>query len=285
MTRSLTKTLLAAVALVSGPALAQAEIVAPAVKVDLSKPDPVSELWKSAPEATVALLAQPMVVPRPATLTTTEVKVQALHDSKHIAFRLRWKDPDRSEAGRLGQFSDGAALEFPVGDSEVPPPVMMGAPGAPVHLFHWRAQYQRDREVGKPQPKDLYPNGTFDMYPLEFRDHGNLGRLDPRIREQYSPAKAEGNPQSFPKNGVDELVAEGFSTSSVQQGHQSAAQGVWANGEWNLVIVRKLRIEGGSNLKVGKKSHVAFAIWQGQETEVGSRKSLTMLWSPLSVNP
>lgn len=255
------------------------ELTVQKVSTDLSKPDPAAPFWHDVPEGVVTLLAQAMVAPRPETRTTESVIVQAVHDGTRVAFRLRWKDSEKSEAGHLGEFSDGLALEFPLREGTVPP-VMMGAKDLPVHLFHWRAQYQRDKEKGKPTMKDLYPNGSVDMYPLEFKEAPGS---DPAAAEKFSPGAAEGNPQSYSKTGIDEIVAEGFSTSSVQEGHGSQAQGTWANGEWTLVIVRPLVIEGGSTLKAGTDGNVAFAIWQGGKGEVGSRKSITMHWTPVKI--
>jgi Fe-S-cluster-containing dehydrogenase component len=189
----------------------------------------------------------------------------------------------RDEAGRLGQYSDAAAVEFPVRAEGAPPPVMMGAKGDPVHMFHWRAQYQRDKEKGKPTMRDLYPNMTVDAYPLEYADQGSLRTPTEGAREQYSPGVAVGNPQSYGKTGVDEVVAEGFATSSVQEGHGSAGEAVWANDEWVLVISRRLVIEGGSSVAAGRKTFMGFAVWQGGAAEVGSRKAVTMAWTPLSV--
>lgn len=270
---------------VATAALAQGVLEVPRVNADLSKPDPAAAVWKSAPAPlSVPLMAQPMVTPRPEATTTSEVKVQAVHDGTRIAFRLTWKDDDGvDEAGVLGTFSDAAAIQFPLKASDTPPPVMMGAKDLPVHIYHWRAQYQRDAERGKPTPKDLYPNLSVDMYPMEFHDMGALGEKPQDNREQYSPGRATGNPQAFSKTGVDEIIAEGFSTSSVQEGHGGAARGTWANGEWSLVITRPLAPEGGSVLTPGGKSFVAFAVWQGGKKEVGSRKSLTMAWTTLSL--
>ncbi|MEW5742622.1 MAG: ethylbenzene dehydrogenase-related protein [Myxococcota bacterium] len=265
-------------------AFAQGELSAPLVKADLSKPDPAAAVWKSAPAPlSVSLMGQPMVTPRPEATTTSELKVQAVHDGTRVAFRLTWKDDGVDEAGVLGTFSDAAALQFPVGNSDTPPPVMMGGKDQPVHIFHWRAQYQRDAEKGKPTPKDLYPNLNVDMYPMEFHDMGSLGRKPDDNRDQFSPGRATGNPQAYSKTGVDEIIAEGFSTSSVQEGHGSAGKATWANGEWSLVITRPLKSEGGSVLNPGGKSFVAFAVWQGGKKEVGSRKCLTMAWTPLSL--
>lgn len=252
------------------------------VEADLSSPDPDAPFWLGVEARTLALVAQPMIRPRPAETKTSEVEVRAVHDGRWLALRLAWKDPEESWAGRLGEYSDAAAVQFPLQPGESPPPIFMGVRGMPVHIFHWRAQYQRDREVGKPTMRDLYPHLSIDMYPLEYADPG---RLDPPLaaREQFSPGLAVGNPQSFPKSGVDEILAEGFSTSSVQD---SAASGraTWKEGEWRLVIARPLAIEEGSTLAPGDSTFVAFAVWQGGAAEVGSRKSVTMAWTPLELD-
>lgn len=268
-------------ALASTAALAQQPLSIPLVKADLSKPDAAAAVWGSAPAAlNVMLMGQPMITPRPETTSTAEVKVQAVHDGTRVAFLLTWKDPEVSEAGPLGKFSDAVAIQFPVKESDVPPPVMMGAKDLPVHIFHWRAQYQRDAERGKPTPKDLYPNLNVDMYPMEFKDMGALPAKGDAERDPYSPGRATGNPQAYAKSGVDEIIAEGFSTSSVQEGHGSLAKGTWANGEWRVVIVRPLKSEGGNVLAPGGKTFLGFAVWQGGQGEVGSRKCVTMIWTP-----
>ncbi len=250
-----------------------------AVTADLSVPDPAAPYWKDVARGQVALLAQPMVTPRPEATTTEQLIVAAVHNTTHIAFRLSWADTEASEAGRLGEFSDAAAIQFPVGDMNKTPP-MMGGPELPVHIFHWRAQYQRDAEQGKPEMTALYPNMSVDMYPMEFKEAPGGS---PQEREGFSPGVAEGNPQSYQKAGVDEIIAEGFSTSAVQAGHSSAAKAVWHGGRWTLVITRPLTIEGGSTLAVGQETGVAFAVWQGGKAEVGSRKSVLMSWLPTRV--
>lgn len=261
-------------------AQAAGDLVAQKVAADLSAADPAAAYWQAAPAVTVTLTGQPMVLPKPDKTNTDKVTVQAVNDGKRVAFRVRWKDPERSEAGRLGEFSDAFALQFPVKAGDTPPPVMMGAKDNPVHLFHWRAQYQRDKEKGKPDMQALYPNASVDMYPMEFKE-AHIG-TDPQ-REKFSPGRIEGNPQSYEKTGVDEVVAEGFSTSQVTAGHGSVGQALWKDGEWTLVISRPLLIDSGSQLAAGKKNFVAFAAWQGGQGEVGSRKSVTMSWTNLVV--
>lgn len=250
-----------------------------AVNADLSVPDPTAAYWNDIARGQVSLLAQPMITPRPEVTTTEHLVVAAVHNATHISFRLSWIDTELSEAGRLGEFSDGAAIQFPVGDVTKTPP-MMGGPALPVHIFHWRAQYQRDAEKGKPDMIGLYPNMSIDMYPMEFKEAPGGTTAQ---QEGFSPGRAEGNPQSYAKGGVDEIIAEGFSTSAVQEGRSAAAKAVWRDGRWTLVITRPLVIDGGSTITVGQETGVAFAVWQGGKAEVGSRKSVMMSWLPTKV--
>jgi hypothetical protein len=266
--------------LTPAPALAQDEPWPVArTAADLAQPDPEAAFWADVPVLEAHLVGQPMVRPRPQQTTTAALAVQAVHDGTWLALRLVWTDDEPSEAGRLGLYSDGAAVQFPMTPAESPPPIFMGVQGMPVHIFHWRAQYQRDAERGKPTMRDLYPNLSIDMYPMEFADPGRV-EASLAAREQYSPGHAVGNPQSYAKSGVDEIWAEGFSTSSVQESVASG-HGIWKDGRWSLVIVRPLQRPGGSSFAPGDSTFVAFAIWQGGAGEVGSRKSVTMTWTPL----
>lgn len=261
------------------PAQPITELVANRVSADLSKADPTAAYWGEVTPGLVTLMAQPMIAPRPESTTTETITVQALNDGKTIAFRLRWKDSEQSDAGHLGEFSDAVALEFPVAADHLPP-VMMGAKDDPVHIFHWRAQYQHDMDFGKPTIKDLYPNASIDMYPMDFKDAPGGSAED---KASFNPGVAIGNPQSFSKTGIDEIIAEGFSTSTVEEGHGSTARGQWLDGSWTVVITRPLAIDGGSNLKVGADNNLAYAVWQGGLGEVASRKCIAMVWMPLKV--
>lgn len=254
------------------------------VSADLSKtPLVAADYWQGVPEIKVDLMAQMMVNPKPAKAQTETVKVQIVHDGKFIAFRMRWPDKEKSEAGKLGEFSDAIALEFPVLDNQNPPPIFMGVKGNPVHLFHWRAQYQYDEVHGKKGVKDIYPNLSVDAYPNEFVDRGNLKPALPEQQEIFSHGKAAGNPQSSQKLAVDEIMAEGFGTSAVRKDADSVARGEWKEGEWTVVISRALKRPDGSILEIGKSSFFGVAAWQGGHDEVASRKSVTMQWTPFKV--
>lgn len=267
------------------PGLVQAgDITVKKVNEDFSKGlDPYAIYWAQAPEVELSLMAQPMMKPKPEKPETSLLKVQALHNGTYVAFRLRWKDTEKSEAGKLGQFSDAVALEFPVKSNENPPSVIMGEPGNPVHMFHWRAQYQFDEEHGKKDVKDIYPNLAVDAYHMDYADGGKWKGATQDQKEAYMHGMAAGNPQSFAKMAVDEIMAEGFGSSAVRKDRDSFAKGEWKNGEWTVVISRALKREKGSILEEGKVSSVAFAVWQGGKDEVGSRKALTLFWTPLKV--
>jgi hypothetical protein len=257
-------------------------------EIDLSrlptKKNEWNALWDKAVEETVSLMAQPMAIPRSKITLTPQIKVKSIHNNSWIAFQLSWPDVDKSEAGRLGEFSDAVAIQFPAKSNDSLPPVFMGAKDNPVHIFHWRAQYQLDKEHGLRSMKDLYPNMNPDMYPLEFKDEGHLTGLTDEKREVFSHGRAAGNPQSYVKKGIDEIFAEGFGTSSVIQNVEAIAHGNWQRKKgWTVIISRPLMRESGSVLEIGKSSFVAFAVWQGGKQEVGSRKSITMSWVPLQI--
>lgn len=255
------------------------------VKGDVSTLPRDAATWSKAPELVVSLMAQPMIIPRPKITTTREVKVQAIHDGHWIAFRLSWEDSERSDGGPLGKFSDSCAIEFPGRAGGSPPPVFMGAKDNPVHILHWRAQYQVDREQGLKEPKDYYPNMQIDMYPMEYNDMGNISTIGSADREVYSPGLASGNPQSYRKlRGVDEIIAEGFGSSTIAQNAMAVGEGEWKDRRWTVVIARPLARENGSVLLEGGDTFLGFAIWQGGKDEVGSRKSVTMSWTPMHIN-
>jgi hypothetical protein len=264
--------------------LANANYSVKKVASDLTQtPQVDAGFWKDIPEIKVELIAQMAVNPKPAKAETDLMMVQAVHDGKFISFRLRWADKEKSEAGKLGEFSDAVAIEFPVLNNDSPPPITMGAEKDPVHVFHWRAQYQYDEEKGKKDIKDIYPNASVDTYPNEFPDRGKLKPSTEEQREVFLVGNAAGNTQSSRKKAVDEIMAEGFGSSAVREDTDSVSRGEWKKGEWVVVISRALKRSKGSVLEVGKGSSFGLAVWQGGKDEVGSRKAFGLEWVPFKV--
>lgn len=267
-----------------------AELRAYRVSADLTKADKTQEIWKPMPKVTIALTAQPMVSPRPAETSTPEIKVQAVHNGDWLAIHLNWKDPEKNEGQRVGTFSDGVAVQFPLLSNKNPPPIFMGSTEQPVQIFHWRAMYQIDKK-GFHSMRDIYPNMVQDGYPQDWgkrrtrKSALELKKLTEQQSVAWSAGRAGGNPHSYRKpNGVDVILAEGFGSSSVSSDFEADADGKWENGEWNVVITRPLSKKKGEHLKPGSKTFVAFAIWRGDKQEAGSRKSITFNWTPLTIS-
>ncbi len=279
----------------TSPAKAEGNIVAGYINTDLSKPVGNESYWKSSKAFPVSLMAQPMVNPKPEKTETSMINVQAVNNGKWIAFRLKWKDTEKSEAGPLGKFSDGVAIQFPVKivNGALPLP-FMGEKGKAVHIYHWKDAFQFDKDNGRIKTtKDIYPNASVDMYPLEPKTETreqmktvpeNYPKATEEQKMVFVHGQAAGNTQSFPKlRAIDEIFAEGFGTSQVIDNHQAIGNGRWENGEWTVVISRPLHSKIGSVLEVGKNEFVCFAVWQGGKGEVGSRKSLALSWVPLNI--
>lgn len=279
------------------PSFANTEnaIIVKSIKSDLSNPIGNESYWKNIKPFSASLMSQPMALPQSKVTETQIVNVQAVHNGKWISFRLTWKDKDMSEAGVLGKFSDGIAIEFPASSHSVPPSAFMGEKGKPVHIYHWKAAFQYDKDHGKMKTvKEIYPNASIDLYPLEPKTE-NRDEMK-AIKENYPKAteeqkrifvhgEAAGNPQSYPKlKALDEIYAEGWGTSQVIDNHEGIGNGKWENGNWTVVISRPLKSKVGSVLQSGKDSSICFAVWQGGKGEVGSRKSVTLAWIPLKVS-
>lgn len=74
------------------------------------------------------------------------VEVAALHTGELLAFRLAWDDPREDRVpGDPTAFADGASILLPAAAGA--PLVTMGAPGAAVNAWYWRADEDAGRHV------------------------------------------------------------------------------------------------------------------------------------------
>ena len=133
----------------------QARYVARGGRARLLEPD--SEVWRVAQARRIALIGAPLGLQPTDAIRATwakkkigavgQVRVAALHDGRELALRLEWEDPDENREVRdTTAFPDGAAVVFPAGRDA--PLVTMGAPGAAVNAWYWRAdQDDRGRDV------------------------------------------------------------------------------------------------------------------------------------------
>lgn len=110
--------------------------------------DPGSEPWSSANSEKLALAATPITL-QPTALVRNAwaqrgygavglVEVSALHNGDVLAFRLQWSDPtENRDPEDTSSFPDAAAIAFPVRPGA--PLITMGAAGAPINAWYWRA--------------------------------------------------------------------------------------------------------------------------------------------------
>lgn len=83
------------------------------------------------------------------------------------------------------------------------------------------------------------------------------------------------------KSAVQELVAEGFGTTTVVAAPTAVGWGEWRDGSWAVTVARPLQAgTGRSNLPIGRTTHAAFAVWDGADGQAGSRK-MRSGWVPL----
>jgi hypothetical protein len=246
--------------------------------------DSSAAAWRQAPVMTVALTPQDLVEPKLAIPGVASVAVQALHDGRELALRLRWTDATRDVLGGPGRFSDAAAIELPMGDADPPDPAM-GSHGKAVQIVYWKAAWQ---ETGDPVAA-LRPRMHVDHYPFEAaapEHRATLARL-------YAPARGAHNPGLTRPEGspVQDLFAEGAGTLTAAGSGASAGRSTgradWREGAWTLVLVRPLApaSEPGTSapqarLAPGQRASAAFAIWDGSAGHVGAKK-MRSVWVPL----
>lgn len=110
--------------------------------------DPDAGFWKEADDERISLMGTPLGMQPTGAIRVAwagktigvvdKVKVAAVHDGTTLAFRLEWDDENQDGAlGDTTSFPDAAALVFPVTDNA--PLITMGAAGAAVNAWYWRA--------------------------------------------------------------------------------------------------------------------------------------------------
>ena len=228
--------------------------------------DPMDRAWQRIEPLAVRVQA---LWSRKASIS--EVTVRSLHNDKRVAFLLEWADDTLSQGTfRPQDFSDGAAIEFPLssGNQSTPPSVAMGETQRPVDIWYWKAQWEL--ELGETEYHGLqaaYPRLDVDYYP--FQDDTFLTGL------------GAGNPMSPQKRttSVQHLNAAGPGTITVQAEDDQGivGRGVWSEGRWHVVMMRDLRPPGPQNTPFDLKGSkpVAFAIWSGAERDRDGQKQFS----------
>jgi hypothetical protein len=236
--------------------------------------DPSAGVWKRSVPIEVPLSAQRMTPPMGGGAHT--ITARALHDGARLYIRLEWNDDTGDMAiNRVTDFSDAAAIEYPVTPGEQVPSFCMGNPDAPVNIWQWKAAWQAAVESGGPvDVKDAYPNMQVDMYPFENEDI-------------FYPSRAAGNVAARidRTSPVDNLLAGSFGTLTAAPDQVVQGKGEWRDGKWRVVFARDLKVTGDyAQFSQGEKTNIAFAVWDGAKQERNGMKSVSQFVT-LDVSP
>jgi hypothetical protein len=236
--------------------------------------DPSAAVWKRSIPIEVPLSAQRMVPPMGG--GAHAITARALQDGERLYIRLEWNDgTDNSGISRVTQFSDAAAIEYPVTPGEQVPSFCMGNSDAPVNIWQWKAAWQAAVESGGPVDiKSAYPNMQVDMYPFANED-------------TFYPSRAAGNVAARidRTSPVDNLLAGSFGTLTAAPDQMVQGKGEWRDGKWRVVFARDLKVTGDyAQFSQGEKTNIAFAVWDGAKQERDGMKSVSQFVT-LDVSP
>ncbi len=241
--------------------------------------EPTDSAWQDVPVHVSALLLQDMVEPRLLKASTAEIRVRAISDGTRIAFRLEWTDATKDDLPGAARFSDAVAVQLPTTVAADAPAPQMGEKGRPVEITLWRASWQAAVDGRGNSITDLYPRATVDHYPFEAASLEQGSQAQREMAARYAPALALGNRMAGPREKpVEDLIAEGPGTLTSARSADSRGRGQRTENGWSVVISRKLP----QALAPGKRSQVAFAVWEGSHQEAGARKMRTG-WVPIVV--
>jgi hypothetical protein len=233
--------------------------------------DPRSSDWDKAPSLTIPLSSQIIFTPR-ATVTplgrssVRQVDVRSLNNGKQIAFRLEWPDLTDNSAKILegtGDFRDAAAIQFPAPGGKEQPYFGMGHEGSPVNIWQWKSELQHQNALRAIPLGDSYAGESFSNIGRSWYDGIWTPLGPPKNLERTSP--------------VEDLIAVGFSTLSLQDSQDVLGKGVYGAGKWSVVFLRDMETKDKEDavLKKGTTVPIAFAVWDGSNEERDGLKSIS----------
>ncbi|HZJ07817.1 MAG TPA: ethylbenzene dehydrogenase-related protein [Nocardioidaceae bacterium] len=221
--------------------------------------DPSAGVWDRAPETQMALTAQQTTYPFGGG-SIPVVRVRSLHFQKRIYVRIEWDDSTKDDStASVEQFADAVALELPATPGSTVPSVCMGQADSGVNIWQWRA----DRESALARA-ETHTNGYVDD------DQSTADR-----------AREVDNPSATARRPVQDLVAQGFGTLGPAEHQAVAGRGLYGgsneSGHWAVVLARGFQApgEGQPAFKVGERTDIAFAVWNGIEGDRDGIKSVS----------
>jgi hypothetical protein len=229
------------------------------------KPD--DPAWNGVPTKTIPLVPQTIIAPNGGG-TIREMRVRAVHDGSTIAFLLTWKDDTVDRRVGTSTFRDAVAIGFPLRESETAPSPFMGDPQHPVNIWQWAADFDA-ASLGRSAFADMYPHTEGVWY---------FPQDDAVDREVRAWRGAE---------PVMELSATGFGTLARHATQNVAGSGRNAAGEWQVVLRRDMATGSPEDtlFRPGSGTFLITAVWNGSNREVNGKKSVTLSWTPVTIDP
>ncbi|MEP9409966.1 MAG: c-type cytochrome [Candidatus Brocadia sp.] len=216
------------------------------LEADQLPSDPLDENWNMASPVEVPLAGQIIASPRHWTPSVDAIMIRALYNSEEIAFLLEWDDSTNRQEEI---FRDAVSIQFPtkIPESLKKPYFAMGDSGSSVNLWSWKAHWQE-----------------------------GFGQI-------VEASSAE-------PGTVTEMNAKGFKSITIQPpGSQNVTgKGIYQNGRWKVVLKRALKTEdakGDIQFEIGKLIPVAFAVWDGSNSDVAGRKSISVWYYVILEKP
>lgn len=224
-------------------------IMAGKVSGDLSL-DPSDSQWNRSSSVDIPLAVQVMAKPRIYKSAFNHMKVKALHNTKEIAFLVEWPDDTEDASVDVNKFSDAVALEFPSSSAGSKPHFAMGDKENTVNIWFWKALWQTPEENNKTY-------ATVD---------------------DFAGGVLAGNPVSKARASLAEnIIAQGFGSATDMEKTETqniAASGKRQSNNWMVVFKRQLvsQEKFDVNFLEGGVTPVAFAVWNGSESNRGGKK-------------
>ena len=210
------------------------------------------------------------------------MNVKAIADDHWLAVRIQWVDATMDDEVEVDNFTDGVALEIPLGDPKTANP-MMGMKDNPMYIVNWKAVWQSDVEHGHADVQDYHPGFYTDAYPFATGEYPYPVQqsFETSDARRYLVATSAGNPMSVLQRRwpVEELLAEGFGTLASHKMQDAQGWGAYADGKWTVVLLvpRSGHDPSNPNLAPGLTTALGFAVWDGDKRNVGGRKHWSML--------
>lgn len=230
----------------------------PVVRVATLPDDPLDAVWDSLDSIRVPL--NPLwLEPDP----VYAVNVTAITDARRLALLLQWRDsqPDASTL-RVQDFQDAVSVQFSMtGRYSF---LGMGDADNPVNLWQWKAGWEPDAPQILHHLAAAYPSMHVDTY----------------FATNHDTARDAGNLLALPhRSPVEDANARGFGSFRSQPPAQQNVdgRGVWRDGAWNVLLVRDLESPDPDDvvLTSGRPIPVAFAVWNGHQTDRNGRKMVS----------